>query len=97
MNEHEIKNGLVEGKQVVFASTNLVGRYRLTASLFMKRIFGKEMYFISDESEVGDFVGVNDLESVEAINGKIEHVYGIVPGSPNLVKIFEQIATYYGG
>jgi hypothetical protein len=93
MDEIIIKSGPLKGKRIEFAPTSRVDLYRDVADEFMTRIFGMDAgdCLISDESAIGDFMGLNELDSVEAVKAKIQEVYGCVPTSVLFVDIFQQI------
>jgi hypothetical protein len=88
-----IKAGPLKGKRITFASNSRISQHEATCEDFMLRIFAMDPgdYLISDESDIRDFKGMNDLSSADAIKRKIKAEYGIVPESNYLVDIFEQI------
>lgn len=93
-----IRSGPFKGKKIQMASTAGVDQVRDVADNFMREIFEMEPedYAISDESELGDFVGVGE-ETIGAIQARVNRVYGLdVSGIPhgNLLAIFVRIRGF---
>jgi hypothetical protein len=88
-----IKRGPLKGRRIESAPTSRVDQFRSIADHFLSAVFGFDPHdvYITDESAVTDFKGVNGLETVEAIKAKIQEVYGFVPASLLLVDIFGEI------
>ena len=93
-----IRSGPFKGKKIEMASTVGVDLVRDVADDFMREIFEMEPddYAISDESELGDFVGAGE-ETLGAIQARVRRVYGLdVSGIPhgNLLAIFVRIRGF---
>ncbi len=77
------KDGIIpsrrfKGKKVELASTAGIELFDEVAREFMLQIFGLESgdYLITDESSVGDFAGVEDLQVFDIVE-KVRRVYGL--------------------
>lgn len=93
-----IQRGPFKGKKIEMARTAGVDLVPEVAEDFMREIFEMEPedYLISDESELGDFVGVGD-ETLAAVQARVHRVYGVdasaVPHG-NLLGIFKRIRGF---
>jgi hypothetical protein len=99
--ERIIPSSRFKGKKIEMAPAGGIELFRKIAEDFMLEIFRLEPgdYLISDESDLRDFVGVDDL-SLAGIHQKIQARYGLDvsglrPG--NLLKIFVSIHEQQAG
>jgi hypothetical protein len=97
-----IRSGPFKGKQIEFAPTTGIDMFREVAEDFMRRVFDfePEAYFISDESSLFDFTGVEEMERKD-IQQRIREVYDVDVSdlaSGNLLEIFARLHyRRYGG
>lgn len=97
MNEHDriIPSGPFKGKKIEFAPTTGVDLLTEISEEFMQKIFGLEPgdYFISDESSLRDFTGLDD-GVLNDIRQKIQQTYDLdvsdIP-SGNLLERFTRV------
>jgi hypothetical protein len=90
-----IPSGPFKGKKIELAPTTNVDLFVEVGEEFMLRVFGLEPggYLITDESSLGDFCGIEDMDMLD-IQKKIHEIYEIeVSGNSNgnLVEIFARI------
>ncbi len=97
MNEDSriISSGPLKGKKIEFAPTTGIDRFFEISEEFMKKVFdfGPGEYFISDESSLHDFTGLDEMEFSD-IQKRIQDVYDIDVSdieSGNLLEIFKRI------
>ena len=91
-----ISRGPLKGKKIEFAPATGISRFRAISEDFMNKVFGLEPgeYLISDESNLHDFTGLDDVELPD-IHKKIQEVYTIDVSdikSKNLLEIFKRIS-----
>ena len=96
-----IRRGPFKGKRIEFAPTDALDMFRSLADEFMEEIFCMEpgSHFITDESSLRDFQGVEDMELPD-IHGKIHEVYRVDVSdivSGNLVEICARIHKHNYG
>ena len=90
-----VSSGPFEGKKIEFAPTTGVDMFLKISDEFMKKIFdlAPGEYLISDESNLHDFIGVNEWDLTDILK-KIRDVYDLDISeieSGNLLKIFKRI------
>ena len=79
---------------IEFAACDRVDRHGELASIFLKRVFGMDSVWISDESTLWDF---HTDETNENLANKIKAIYGVDVSdisSGNLADIFDRIAEH---
>jgi hypothetical protein len=91
-----ISRGRFKGKNITFASTDLIDEFNQIACEFMGNIFDflPGEYLITDESDISDFTEFGSSDTSE-IWKKIMDVYGFDEseiGSGRFAKIFAEIA-----
>ena len=88
-----IPSGPFKGKKIELAPTTNVDLFFEVGEEFMFRVFGFEHgeYLITDDSDLTDFIGIEDVDLL-SIQKKIQNIYGIeVAKDVNLVDIFTRI------
>jgi len=100
-NSRIISRGPFKGKNIEFASTSGINRFREISEDFMNKIFGLEPgeYLISDESSLYEFTGLDEMELPD-IHKKIQEFYNIDVSdikSRNLLEIFRRISDNKSG
>lgn len=90
-----------KGKTIKLAPTDELDMFRSLGEEFMETIFCMEArsYLITDESSLGDFTGVDDLELPD-IHRRIREVYDVDVSditSGNLVEVFARIHKHIYG
>jgi len=95
-NSRIIPSGPFKGNKIEFAPTTGIKKFRAISEDFMNKVFGLEPgeYLISDESNLYDFSGLDEMQLPD-IHKKIQEMFNIDVSeikSRNLLEIFKRIS-----